>query len=73
VSGLLVSIADDVTIAVSDPLLCNIEAALNKDLKRISCRWAKRKHLKISAGKSQITWNREKDNPQIFFEGVLLI
>jgi hypothetical protein len=53
--------------------MSNIESALNKDLERIA-KWTRRKRFKISAGKSQVTyftpWNREKDNLQIFYQGV---
>jgi hypothetical protein len=72
VSDLLASFADDFTISASDLVLANIEASLNEDLIRIS-KWAKRKRLRISADKSQVTyftpWNRENADPKIFYEG----
>jgi hypothetical protein len=73
VNDLLVSFADNFMIAATDVEMAKIETSLNQDLKRIS-RWARRKQLKISATKSQVThftpWNGEKENPQIFFEEV---
>jgi hypothetical protein len=65
--------ADNFDIGASGPVLEDIAAKLNQDLKHIS-KWAKRKHLKISTEKSQVSfftpWNREKVFPTIFYEGI---
>jgi hypothetical protein len=72
VSDLLVSFADDFTIRASDASLADNEASLNRDLICI-LQWAKKKRLKISADKSQVTyftpWNRDNADPQIYYKG----
>lgn len=76
VSELKKSFADDFTIAASDPDLKSIKIKLNADMKSIA-KWADRKHLKISSGKSQVILftpnSREhKGQPKIFYKGELI-
>ena len=75
-SELRVLFTDDLTVAASALDLQSIEADLNKDMKIIAA-WAKKKLLKISAEKSQLTLftsnTREAEvHPQVFFEGSLI-
>jgi retron-type reverse transcriptase len=62
--------ADDFTVAASGPNLPIINAKLNKDMAQIS-KWAARKKLKISSGKSQVLFftpntreQRDKPDPR---------
>jgi hypothetical protein len=69
--GLMVMFADDLSPAASALELSKIEATLNADMKTISA-WAKRKHLRISPEKSQVTFftaNRRESyvHPQVFY------
>jgi hypothetical protein len=52
--GLKVMFADDLSAAASALDLKSVEADLNADMITIA-NWAKKKHLKISAEKSQVT------------------
>jgi hypothetical protein len=74
--GLKVMFADDLSAAASALDVQSIEVTLNHDM-RIIAAWAKRKGLKISPEKSQVTFftpdRRESFvHPQIFFEGELI-
>jgi hypothetical protein len=68
--------ADDLSAAASAVDLRSIKANLDSDMTPISD-WAKRKHLKISPEKSQVTFfmpDRKESyvHSQIFFEGSLI-
>jgi hypothetical protein len=74
--GLKVMFADDLSAVASVLVFQSIKVTLNHDMHVIAA-WAKRKGLKISPEKSQVTFfmpdRRESFvHPQIFFEGELI-